>query len=169
MSYPQPHNVHGCCPAVRPPDREADSLAFSTAVTRLFTILADIGARATRPTPLSLEFLTAERVSKSEERLSYGCVPCRPLERGTYQHSKRQVDETIAVSGKFELRPICDIPQIAHVATLIFRGLDKLKELKPTWLQKIAPQLPDLDMLDVTTYAEYSTGRRKRHAQRESK
>jgi hypothetical protein len=163
---PPPHNPAGCCAVVRAPDREADSAAFSASVIKLFTILAQLAARAPGSPTLSLQLFKACRVSESQEPSGSTAVPCMPP-YSQHQHPRRQVLEAKAVQGQFELMCERDIPVVPCITRLDFRAFRDLDDLKPTWIPAIMARLPNLEQLFMIMYAPYTTGRHRRHAQRE--
>jgi hypothetical protein len=164
---PPPHNPTGCCAVVRTPDRSADSAAFSASVIKLFTILADLAARAPESPPLSLTFFKAYRVSKSQEpRGTTDKVPCMPPV-GKHQHRRRRVLEAKAVHGQFELIREDSIPMVHGIGSFQFRVLHDLQDLRPTWIPAIVKRLPSLERLLIDSKVWYNAGRRRRHAQRE--
>ncbi|KAF2824665.1 hypothetical protein CC86DRAFT_468004 [Ophiobolus disseminans] len=163
---PNPGNAMGCCPVVRTIDRAADSTAFSEAVVKLFSILADLEARATAQPPLSLAFPEGVRPSRTKEPHGSTKVPCMPG-YGNHQHSRREVRETKAKFGQFELLHETAIPTVYSVETLDFLGYHDLSDLKLTWISAIVPRLPKLRKLILWRTDEYGDGRRKRVALRD--
>jgi hypothetical protein len=166
---PNPGNAMGCCPVVRTIDREADSAAFSTAVVKLFTILADLEARASRQPPLTLTFSEGVRPSRLIEPRGTMRVPCPSTGDGQNQHSRREVLEAKAMFGQFELLHEDSIPSLHDIGTLVFQGYEDLSDLKPTWISGIVPRLPKLRKLLLWRTDSYNHGRQKRQTLRERK
>jgi len=162
---PNPANAMGCCQVTRTLDREADSAAFSTAVRKLFTILADLEARTVEKTLLSLMFRKGWRHSRSTEPWGGTRVPCTS-KYGQRRHTRREVAEAKAMSGQFELLWEDSIPTVFGVTTLDFKGFDDLEDLKPTWIPVLVARLRDLEKLWIRRRDDYDDGRNKRHAQR---
>ncbi|KAF1830452.1 hypothetical protein BDW02DRAFT_633609 [Decorospora gaudefroyi] len=164
---PKPQNALGCCPVVRTLDRQADSFEFSASVAKLFTILADLEARATEKPLLLLSFLGAYRLSEEQEPKGTERVPCMPPYGKGRQHSRREVMEANALSGQFELVREEAVPTLQGITSFEFRGLWALSDLKPTWIPEIFRRLSGVQSLLLTTKDKYEDGRNSRHAQRE--
>jgi hypothetical protein len=168
VMLPPPQNPLGCCAVVRIPDREADSVMFSAAMTKLFTILAEMEARATEQCPMHLRFWEGWCRSRFQEPKGSTRVPCS--DQGL--HSRREILEAKAVSGQFHLVHEDAIPVVPGVTTPEFVGgseSNELSYLNTSWIPKIVQRLPDLETLHLTTEDKYDHGRHKRHLRRESK
>ncbi|KAH7346960.1 hypothetical protein BKA66DRAFT_554646 [Pyrenochaeta sp. MPI-SDFR-AT-0127] len=164
---PTPPNATGCCPVEQPPDREADSIAFSASVVKLFTIMADIEARATEKQPLFLCFSEAYRLSKFGGLTLSTWPKCDILDGFQNRHSRREVMEAQAVSGQFDLVRENIIPTLPGITAFQYLGFEHLSALKPTWIPGIVARLPDLEKLDIRSEDLYSYGRSTRNARRE--
>lgn len=168
---PDPGNAIGCCDVTRVPDRNADGIAFSAAVVKLFTILADVNLRAKRliPPPLSIVFSQACRSSiMTAPRASSRKVPCSPPV-GHYRHSRREVSEAQAASGEFEMVCSTEMPVVPDVQTLDFRHSGGLSALKLTCIPDVVWPLSDLEQLVLLTEDHYHFGRLQRKARRTCK
>jgi hypothetical protein len=159
---PLPPNADGCCAVVSPPDREADSTAFSTSVFQLFTILAGIASRAIEKRPFSLCFQKGYRRLKPGG-LQYSWSSCWSklgISRG--EHSERKLEKAEARSGKFELLQPDNLPTLPGVTTFDYSELVDLQNLKFTCIPHIIARLPDINILRLRTTDQYRYGRLKR-------
>jgi hypothetical protein len=164
---PSPPNALGCCPVVRIPDREADSAAFSASVVKLFTILADLAARAAGQPSIFLSFYKARRPSKYQGPKFTAWMPCQPPGGGPQNHSRREILEAKAVSGQFQLMYEDCVPNVRGITTFECLGFDDLEDLKPTWIPRLIGRLLDLEVLLLRAEDLYDAGRRERIVQRE--
>jgi hypothetical protein len=154
-------NEPGCCPVEQTPDREAESVVFSASVVRLFTILADLTARAIEQPSLLLCFykgICASGVQEFKRRTRLRCED---------SHSRKQIMEAKAASGQFEL--VCEdaIPALRGIETFEYLDIYDLEDLKPSWIPRLVNRLVGLKNLLLKTEDLYSFGRTKRVAQRE--
>jgi hypothetical protein len=153
----------GCCLVTRTLDCEADSVAFSKAMVKLFTALkleVPIAGQAS----LSLNIYGGyRRRSGSPTPLATKPMPCK---KG--KHSERAQLKAIALSEEFELLYEDSIPTVHGVTTLDVRSFRDMEALKPTWIPGLVGRLPDLEKLEVhkQDYKEQSLD--KRAAQRNS-
>jgi hypothetical protein len=150
---PLPPNADGCCIVESPPDRAADSAAFSKSVLRLFTVLADIAARAIERRPFSLCFYRAQRRTKSG-RLEYlsakECWSNNGISRG--KHSEQRIKKADENSGQFELLHSDSMPILDTVTTLELGSMLAVERLKSTWISRIVARLPNVEKLCLSTY-----------------
>lgn len=160
-------NATGCCPVDQPPDREADSIAFSTSVAKLFTILGDLQARATETQPVTLSFQTGYRLTEPDGSEVTKWKQCRDPFDMQITHYRREIREARALSGQFELLRGTIVPILHGITTFEFRGNYDLSDLKPTSFPGIVARLPDLERLFLCTNDNYDSGRRIRIANRE--
>jgi hypothetical protein len=161
---PLPPNADGCCVVTSPPDREADSAEFSAAVFNLFTILADIDARAIEKRRFSLSFQNAWRRSKPPaegQRLPWRrCKFQSRLVPG--RHPERQIRKAEARSGQFELLHADKLPTLRGVTTLDYSEFYDLDKLKFTGVPQLVARLPGIDILRLRSTDQYRYGRLKR-------
>lgn len=160
---PVPPNADGCCAVESPPDREADSAAFSSSIVKLFAILAALADRSVDKRPLSLSFNKGLRRTKSHELEISSGVPCWKIygiSRG--KHSLRETREAEAMSGEIEFLHDTTIPTVRGVREFEYVGVGDLKDLKLTWIPSIVARLPDLVKLRLGTLDSYEYGRLKR-------
>jgi hypothetical protein len=162
---PRPGNPKGCCLITRPLDREADSVAFSKTMVKLFTALKLEGPIAGQ-SALSLSIWEVYRrspVPGYEKGKATMPMPCKK-----WKHSERVQSKAIATSGEFELL-YCDlIPKLHGVTTLDFGGGYDMYALKPTWIPGIVGKLPDLEKLVMRKADSCEQSLDRRTAQRNS-
>jgi hypothetical protein len=158
---PLPPNADGCCAVTSPPDREADSAAFSAAVFKLFTIIAEITARAIEKRTFSLCFQNAWRRTKPEgQQLSWRTCQLESPVPG--KHSERQIRKAEARSGQFELLHADKLPTLRGITTFNYSELFDLDKLKFTGVPQLVARLPDIEILRLRTTDQYRHGRLKR-------
>jgi hypothetical protein len=152
----------GCCLVTRKLDREADSVAFSKAMVKLFTALKLETPIAGQPA-LSITIWGGFR-RRSGTLLITCPMPCKKD-----KHSERVQAKVLAASGEFELRYEDSIPTVHGITTLDFRGYNDMEAFKPTWIPGLVNKLPDLEKLVVHTYCRnYEQSLDREAAQRNS-
>lgn len=163
---PDPINPMGCCTVVRPMDRKADSIAFSTAVVKLFAILAAMDARAASRPPLSLHIWGDWRVSWRTQPRGSTRVPCQ-TGRNEEQHGKWEVEDAKAKSGQSQLIHKEHIPTVNSKTGTDFRYFGVLADLKPSSIGTIVARLPNVEELHIMRTDPYGRSRQIRHGLRE--